>query len=320
MRPLAVVLALLVPLAAGCISLPDQPGATGSSSTIPPAEDRIDGMTAEETKVDTIEPCDDDGGIQIPPGRVCAKRVLTVTGRSGVLSLPVDLSTVNGAISITSGPGDAWSFIAQIEVRALTEDAARRGLDTTWSWSHEEGGEHHLRAAPTPASTGAVDALGATLEAASYQVVLPSWAILDVKAEATNGAMVVQGFRLDGLELKTTNGAFLVEAQTPSATLSTTNGAIEASLVPTASGAYKMSTTNGQIVLGVPEDRAHGYDATGRTTNGAVEFDLEDGETSETNAPASSTATFKTDGYENRAIQTKVDLETTNGAIVVGPI
>lgn len=320
MRPLAVVAALILPLVAGCISLPEDSDAATGQPSLPPAEDRIDGMTSEESAVDTVTPCDNGGGIQIPPGGYCATRVLTVTGRSGVATLPVDLSTVNGAVSIVAGTGDAWSFIAEIQVRALTEDAAREGLDTTWTWSHEESGKHHLRAAPVAAGPGAVDALGATLEGASYQVVLPAWTTLDVVIATTNGAVSVSDFRMDGIDVKTTNGAIAVVGDAPAATLVTENGAIDAALMPTASGRYAMKTTNGKITLGVPEDRSRGYDASAKTTNGNVEFELEDGETSETNAPASSTATFKTDGYESRAIQTQIEAETTNGSISVGPI
>lgn len=320
MRPLPVVAALLLPLLAGCISLPeDSDAATGQP--LPPADERIDGMTAEETKVDTVEPCDSGGGIQLPPGNACAKRVLTVTGRSGVASLPVDLSTVNGAVAIVAGTGDAWSFVAEIHVRALTEDAARKGLDSAWSWSHEESGAHHLRAAPTPASTSpAVDSLGATLVGASYQVVLPAWTTLDVAIATTNGAVAVTGFAMDGLDVETSNGAIAVAGQTPSASLVTDNGGIDAILTPIASGTYAMKTTNGRIALGVPEDRAHGYDASAKTTNGNIDFELSDGDTEETNAPASSTATFKTHGYESRTIQTRIEAETTNGGIDVSPI
>lgn len=316
-----LVVLLLAPFAAGCISLPDEARSADSRPELPPLpEERFDGMSAEASAEDSVDACDNGGGLQIPPGSVCARRQLLVTGRTGVVHLPVELTTLNGAVSLVAGPGDAWSFAADIRVRALTEEAARKGLDTTWAWSHEDSEGHHLRAAPVAPSAGSVEALGATLEYASYQIVLPAWAILDVRASGTNGAMTVTGFQMDGLDLSTTNGALVAHARAPAARLVTTNGAIEAQLTPTGSGTFTLETTNGRLGLAVPEGPSRGYDASATTTNGRIDVALRDGETSETHAPGSSTVRFLTRGYDSRTIQTSVSLSTTNGAIALTPL
>lgn len=308
-----IPIALLVVLA-GCIAAPTPEEVREAAAIAPPA-DRVDGMTAESTIVDSTAACD-DGGLQIPPGAFCAERIMTATGRIGLDRLPVDLETVNGGISIDSGDSDAWSFIATIKTRALTEDAARSGLDSAWTWGHERDGAHVLYAKPQRTPT--LDALGATLESATYEIVLPGWLVLELVAKGTNGAIAV-ALDTDGLTAETTNGAIVLAGAVTDASLKTSNGAITAALTPARSGTITASTTNGAIAINVPEGREMGYDIEGRTTNGDVQILLEDGTVKESSESyVDKSASFRTDGYEARAVQTKMSLETTNGNIVVG--
>jgi prepilin-type processing-associated H-X9-DG protein len=311
---LPVLLLLLAPLA-GCIDVPrpdDRDDAASWAAAAEPPAERIQGMTADETHEDSVGRCEGNG-ISVPPRAYCAQRVLTATGRIGVDRLPVELFGGNGAITLTTGAGDAWSLTATVKTRGLTEDEARRALDEDWSWSHEDGqGGHRLRAAPT----GAVPLLvGSRVEGTVYVVSLPAWVVLDLKAETTNGAIVLDWGDAERVDVSTTNGAVVLHGRAADAHASTTNGGIEADLRATASGAWSLSTTNGGIRLGAPEDARRGYDLDATTTNGRINILLLDGHV---DAQSRTRQTFRTEGYDARAIQTTVKLETTTGGIVAG--
>lgn len=318
--PLALALALALALV-GCIALPEDPDKEVDDPVVDPLPERIEGMTAEVTYVDEVAECE-GGNIQVPPGRVCATRTLDAVGRIGEDELPVDLATVNGAITILVSEGGAWSFHAVVKVRALTEEGARQGLNTTWSWSHEgSDGKHALVAGPTPTAPGPADiqGVGATLESATYEVHLPEWIVLDVVAKTTNGEVRVDGFRMEGLVARTTNGAIVASGSARDVDVDTTNGAVMLALVPTQSGAYRASTTNGEILVEVLEDRAHGYAVDASTSNGDIQILLEDGDVTESPSRdfGSQSKSFRTQGYDDRDVQTTIDLTTTNGKIVV---
>jgi hypothetical protein len=311
--PLLAFLLLLVPLA-GCIEVPQdgdraRGGASWAADVEPPA-DRIEGMTADESKEDTAGPCE-GSQVQIPPGAYCAQRVLTVTGRIGVERLPVELLGGNGDVTLAESPGDAWSFVATIQTRGLTEEDARRGLDAAWSWSHEDGeGGHHLKAAPT----GGIPLLGAAVASAKYEVALPAWVLLDLRAETTNGGVSLRWGEAERVRVGTTNGAVSLHGSVADVSVATTNGGIDADLRATESGAWAFRTTNGGIDVRAPEDARQAYDVDASTTNGRIEILLEGGEHDERGRRHA----FRTHGYDERAVQTAMTLETTNGHVTVG--
>lgn len=309
--PLAAsLLALMLPLA-GCIAVP--PDAERASPSFPdqePPADRIDGMTADETREDTAGRCE-GSTLSVPPGLSCAKRVLTVEGRIGVDRLPVELLGANGAIVVQAqGAGDAWGFVVTLKTRGLTEADARRALDEAWAWSHEGPDGHHLKASPT----GPLDGLDGRLEAVQYHLTLPAWVRVDLTAQTTNGAVAASGIRGDALHVQTTNGAVTLHARVRDATVETTNGAITGTLLPTASGAWSLRTTNGAITLIASENFDRGYAIDARTTNGRIVISLHDGDTT---GEGTRHQTFRTRGFDAREVQTTIAMETTNGSIVV---
>lgn len=310
--PLLALLLLLAPLA-GCLEPPtgDDPGADVPTANYEAPADRYDGMSADETHEDTVSRCDQDG-IQVPPATWCGTRVVTVTGRIGLDQLPVDLLSVNGAITVSHAVGDAWSLVATLKTRGLTEDQARQALDDTWSWSHEDAdGRHHLNAAPT---LGAPLAEG-RLSSVHYAVTLPAWLHLpDARLETTNGAISLAHYKMDKLAARTTNGAITASAWIGDADIKTTNGAITANLVATRSGAWSLDTTNGAITLIASEHTTRGFDLDARTTNGRITIDLSQGKIVE---DEKSHKRFVTDNYDARAIQIVGKIKTTNGAISV---
>lgn len=310
MRPLVALLPLALVLA-GCIAPPEDEDVRPAAAP-PPVADRIDGMTARETKQDQDVDC---GG---SPG-FCAERDLLVEGRIGEDELPVQLDATNGAITLTAGAGDAWSLHAVYRVRAASQADAREGLDTAWRWTHEEGGQHVLKAGPAPAPLPLdlpiplPGGAAATLVSAHYEVVLPAWVLLDVTAHTSNGPITVVGLRTTSVQVDTSNGPIVLEGYVQDAKAATSNGDIDAIVKPTASGSLAFETSNGAVTLGLVEDAAHGYDLSARTSNGRVTILLQDGEVREERDRAE----FRTRGYDARDVQSTVDVATSNGAITV---
>ena len=313
MRPLAPLLPVALLLLAGCIAPPEGDEDVRPSAVPPPAEDRIDGMTAQVTQQKDQKV--DCGG---SPG-VCYERDLLVTGRIGLDELPIELDGSNGAITVTAGPGDAWSLHATVRVRAPTDEEAREGLDEAWTWSHEESGAHALKAGPKP--TGPVSlpipllpgATPATVVAARYEVVMHAWVVLAIAADSSNGPIAITGVSTSSIDVDTSNGAILLRADVEDVTAQTSNGAIEAFLRPTGSGTLAFETSNGQVHLGLVEDAAHGYDLAADTSNGRVSILLRDGDLDQDKTSAA----FRTNGYSERRIRSEVSIDTSNGAITV---
>lgn len=321
MRLLLALLASASLLLAGCIQAPGEetPASTHdevAASNLPdapaPPADRIDGMTAKETTQDKVAPCP-DGALSLPPGGWCAERTLHVEGRIGLDTLPiVELESVNGNVEIKQGAGDAWSFLAVVKTRGLTEDEARRALDEAWTWSHEDGqGGHHIKAGPRDD----VPLMGSRVVGAQYVLVLPGWVHLDdVQVETTNGNLDVTGFRMKTLTLETTNGNVVAAGRADNVDLETTNGNVKAVLLPIEGGSWSLETTNGGIHLIASEHLTRGYDVDAETTNGNIQIQLTQGTVKDVDR---NHKTFRTDGYDTRTIKTEISLETTNGGITV---
>lgn len=302
-----LALAALVALA-GCIEVPNE--GSEFEPTAAPQGERIDGMTAEETHEDRAVSCNDGGGIQLPP-RFCAERVVYVTGRIGLDRLPVDLSGDNGQIVIESREGDTWSFEATIRVSAITEDEAREALDHAWSWSHEENGQHRLRAGPTPAAPNEITTLHSPrVVGTTYRVTLPSWLELDVDAETDNGQIAVQGFAMGDVDAETDNGQIVLVGSARDVSAQTDNGQIVLAVTPRG-GAFDLETDNGEIVVEVPVGARYGYDVEATTDNGRITIDLGDGDLH----ADEDGATFVSSDYADRNVKTKIEATTDNGQV-----
>lgn len=316
-------LAALSALTAGCIAVPEDPNAIETADA-PQDFERIDGMTAEEAVTDSDVDCDEGGGINVPRF-FCSERVVEAQGRIGLDRLPVDLDGVNGAITIATSPDDTWTFTATVRVGALTQEMAREGLDTAWTWTHENGdGTHSIVAGPTPQPD--VSALGARVRSTEYELALPAWVVLDLRASTDNGAIAVSERMLDDADLSTRNGQIILSGDVQNVRASTENGQIIAKLRPFASGGIDLATQNGQVILKLAEDRAHGYDIDATSENGQVLIKLDDCESrsreeSTSDYPGSSTsASCRTAQYEARDIQTRVTIDTENAQVIVSPI
>lgn len=307
-----LALGALVALA-GCIEVPAEGGEF--EATTAPDEGRIEGMTAEATHEDRAVMCNDGGGgtgVQFPPA-FCAERTLRVTGRIGLERLPIDLEGENGAITIERAEGDTWSFDAVYRVSALTEEDARGALDTLWSWSHEENGQHGLRAGPTPSGPMALTDLGSPrIVASTYRVTLPAWVEIDLDAQTDNGEIMVRGFTMGAVDAETDNGRIFLAGAARDVDAQTDNGQIVLELTPLG-GAFDLQTDNGEIVVDVPVGARFGYDVEATTDNGQIVIDLGEGDL---RADEDGT-TFRSQGFEDRNVQTRMTIDTNNGQVIV---
>ncbi len=310
MLPRLVALALVAAaLAAGCI----QPSDPSVQDSPPPNTHNSGGnMTASEQRTDST--CAGNGG----DNAFCASRTVSVSGSlSGVAKMDVDLKTVNGHVNVKQGGTGSWSLVAVLKAYGATQEEANANLErVVYTWRHTDGTSHFVQAEARQPDDCRCNAQ------ASIDATLPSDVVMVVTTETTNGAINVQG-KTDGLSAQSTNGAVSINADVTQVSLETTNGQIDATLRPTASGRIGAETTNGQVQLRLPEDATHGYDVTGRTTNGVVEIGLKDGDLgpcpqgSQYYTPPCNERTFKTHGFDQRAIQEIVSATGTNGRIVV---
>lgn len=300
---------------AGCIAVPEEsPGASRAERVTNSGGH----MTARETREDSIAACG-GGGLPLSDGAFCAERVITVTGTlEGIAGMSVSLSTFNGGVAVAQGPDGEWGFVAKLQARGATADAAKANLDNiALSWSHEAGGSHFL-----DVEAKSKDKLNNGY-GASIAATMPGGLVLSLSAGTSNGGITIDGVITDGLTLSTSNGGISARASVTGATVSTSNGGIDAELVPTATGTLTLSTSNGGIDLVVPEGPRHGYSIEGSTSNGQVDYRMQDGEMgacpggSQYYTPPCNHRTFETHGFSSRPIRSTLTLSTSNGNIGV---
>lgn len=303
MRILASVLALFV-LAAGCVTLPSPEGASGpdDGTTTSAATTGDEDMDARESKTDAVAPCRGDSG------RQCATRTHRIEGALRLSSLDVTLRSFNGPVTLVSGSAGKWSLEATVSARGDTESEATAARDAIkFSWSHFEGGRHVVRAAAEPPARTSHN------EGAALRLTLPAAVLIEATLKTTNGPVFVDGATLAGLSVQTTNGPVTLDASASNVAATTTNGPITASLVPGGDGSVSLSTTNGPLMLKVPETAREGYDITAKTTNGQVMIGLQDG----AHGSAGGSKTFRTNGYEEREVRSVVQVSATNGPVSI---
>lgn len=321
MSPRLVALTLFALLAvAGCLAPQVQDANSTPSSASSPASSTPSGsasMTASEVR--SNESC---SGQNSGNQAYCAAKKVRVDGAiSGISRLDVDLHTVNGGVAIKNGDAGSWNLVATLKAYGSSPEEAQANLaKIRYTWSHVDGSTHQVHA---NADFSALNDCRCSPQA-SIETTLPAAVTKVVSAETTNGAISVAG-KTDGLSASTTNGQISVDADVTQVQLQTTNGQITANLRPSASGRIHAATTNGQVVLELPEGESTGYDVHGKTTNGVVEIDLKDGDLgpcpqgSQYYTPPCTERSFKTHGYDARAVRTQVAADATNGQIVVKP-
>lgn len=233
----------------------------------------------------------------------------TIDVRPGAL---VELSNVNGRVSVT-----AWD---QPRVRVIARKEVRGDVDVVSEALRE------LRVGIRPLNGGVVVQthypkqndvsrlfdwlLGEDVQAeVAYDITVPRNMNLDL--ETVNGSLRVTGVT-GRHDLDTTNGRIEVSRCSGSVDAATTNGGINAELLQVTAGQrLEFDTTNGRIQVSVPRNIAIDIDAA--TTNGSIESEL----------PVSATRISRNSlrGSVNGG-GTPLRLRTTNGSInvrVAGP-
>lgn len=260
--------------------------------------------------------------------RWVATKILTFDDASADRAT-VDLGTVNGAVTVTRGGSNAH-LEATLKAHGDTEQEARdrlQGMDVDQSAATAAGVLDYSAHGTVSGnqwnnrSIGLHLRLPSILDALDVQITNGAVTVDDFQGgdwdlSTVNGAVDVEGATVRSLDAGTSNGRVTLDATVDDLDASASNGQIVADLRAAASGSWDLSTTNGAIELTVPEDADRGYDATASTTNGAITFDFQ--ETEEVGQQSSKDRHERTTGYDGRAIQTTVDLDTVNGNIGAG--
>lgn len=307
---IAVILGILV---AGCIENPQNDPAREDQ------EPRLGGeMTAAETQEEKTDLCT-EGDLGLTD-RFCATRTIRVTGTiAGFDLLDVDLETFNGDIGIEEAAGESWSFTATLRARGATADEAARALDDiAFRWSHEDARGHFVEVVAKHEGDSAS-------RSAEIQLRFPRATAMRIVAATSNGDITLAGARTDGASLTTSNGKIVAHGDATQVAFTSSNGDIEATLRPTASARWSLTTSNGDVTMSVPEGERYGYQIEGTTSNGEVDHELRDGtqgpcpEGSQYYTPPCDHRTFETRDLGRRPIRVTADLVTSNGDVSTKP-
>lgn len=341
-RTLALMLALVwIGVAfSGCLDFLEDESSDGTpvkrTGKTPPTKPPVQGTMTADLKEETRSGLCPGGGVGVPPGPAlyCASRLIWIRGDMDLESLPISLTTFNGAISIDP-TATGWNLTVTIEARnADSEQQARARIgNIEFTWSHEdEDGGHFLHAKARQKPNTDTRNTGAQIT-----LVVPEDVVLSGNAVSSNGAVTVHDLACSSLLLTTSNGPVRAEmpgeectwiiastsngpvhvvARTKEVELSTSNGQIVADLVPVASGNWVLSTANGQIALSVPEEESYGYDIDGTTANGEVTISLTDGTLTKNTRTQKH---FTTTNFAGRSLQARATLSTANANIDVSP-
>lgn len=156
----------------------------------------------------------------------------------------------------------------------------------------------------------------ANVTTGSGSVYITNLTAQSVGAEAGRGSINADDVTADLTELRTSSGSVYGNIRGVDAVLGSSSGSVYASFVPTASGALTITGGAASLDLSVPEGDDFGYDVEASSGTGSVEIFLEDGNATHEDR----SATFLTENFAERGIQTVVRLTTGSGSIVVYPI
>lgn len=216
-RSLLLALVALAPLA-GCLTVDDLPGSLADDGG------SLDGASASPEARDVASPGEDDASMTaeetvaeeeslapgVPP-LYAATRVHTIEGDLALAALPAFLSTSVGDVTVGAGESGRWRLVATLEGRGLSAEDARRERDRlSFSWAHEDAGEHFAQGVVTvedgPASIGPL-ALGAfTFGRATLALTVPPEVALALAVSTSSGDVTLEGVRGSAATLGTSSG------------------------------------------------------------------------------------------------------------------
>jgi hypothetical protein len=176
----------------------------------------------------------------------------------------VEISNINGKISVEPASGDRVEVVAVKSARAATADAAKSALERIQI--NVDASRTDLRIATKLPRTSGWFEMGGTQ--VKYTVRVPNGA--DVKFTTVNGGVEVTG--LTGtIKAEATNGAVVARQVSGTVEASTTNGGVEVELAKVGEGGARLECTNGGLKLTLPADAKATISAS--ITNGGIKYD-----------------------------------------------
>ena len=238
----------------------------------------------------------------------------------------LDFQTRNGRVELFGWSEPGWRVIIRKKIRAQDETKAKERAAEIAKFEQFPG-----RLVFRELSTGLSNS-GVSLE-----VHLPRGLTYKIRAQSSNGRVIVE--KLDAQELlcKAANGKVLVqEVSATTADLASANGSIsfEGSAgtleCDTANGSIalcpapktdmscRLRTTNGSIRITVPEDARIGYSMDAHTGHGGLEVSIPGFETSyQEKQFGRRRLTGRSSGYAGRELKVEIAARTTNGSVRV---
>lgn len=212
----------------------------------------------------------------------------------------VEISNINGKISVEPSTGNRVEVVAVKSARAATPDAAKSMLERIQI--NVETSKEDLRiATKVPRASGWFEMGGTQVK---YAVRVPNGAT--VKFTTVNGGVEVTG--LTGtITAEATNGAVVARQVSGTIEASTTNGGVDVELTRVGEGGARLECTNGGLKLRLPSDAKATISAS--ITNGGIDH---------------SGLTLDTTEASRRRLEGRMNgggapirLEGTNGGIVI---
>ena len=203
----------------------------------------------------------------------------------------VTLDNVNGGVTIEAWDRNEVMVVADKEVKAKTDDAAKKAMQQVQIQVNKGNGRLDIVTKLPKRDNGLFEWMAGNNVNINvkYQVKVPRNATLDVETvnggvrvagthgkanvETTNGALTIDGVH-GNLDLETTNGAINVTRSAGAVEAETTNGGIEIELTEVPDGSdLSFETTNGGVTVRLPRDIRVSLDAA--TSNGRVDSDFD---------------------------------------------
>jgi hypothetical protein len=212
----------------------------------------------------------------------------------------VEISNINGKITVEPGTGDRVEVVALKTARGTTSEAAKAALERIEI--NVDASRTDLRIATKVPRGGGWFQMGGTQ--VKYSVRVPIGA--DVKFTTVNGGVDITG--LTGtVKAEATNGAVVARQMSGSVDASTTNGGVDVELTRVGEGGARLECTNGGLKLRLPSDAKANISAS--ITNGGIDY---------------SGLTIETTEASRRRLEGRMNgggpairIEGTNGGIVI---
>lgn len=217
--------------------------------------------------------------------------------------------------------GDARLSVETVNGGIEHDGAAGGGEATVLVWGRADTEETAIERARSVQVTLSVAEDGITAHAeaeewenrgAEVDTGVPASTTVDAELGTTNGGIELVSTSASSLDAGTTNGEIAGELTSRGPVgLSTTNGGVSVDVSPTESLELDVSTTNGEVELGLLETDQIAYEVDASTTNGAISEQMDQAHLEGSDEQA----TLVTENGDGRQIQVTGSTSTTNGPI-----